>query len=179
MEIFLVHIGSNDLQYLKPPAYGLYINQLLCILLRANPEAKIVLTSVLPRPKDDHDTKELVCNYNWELKRFADQRIPPIHNAETVRPGFNVFYSALNKVMAGKNLIYQQYYAIDKLHPSYAGNCMLEAKLRNIFNLMSNNMLGSFLTHVPLVIYWNFTSHLLDNVGKFASVPYEEDSDTE
>ena len=81
--------------------------------------------------------------------------------------------------MARKNKIHDDLYAKDALHPSWDGNKMLEAKLRNIFNLMHKGMYSSFIMCVPLLVYWEFTSHLLENADRYAAISIEDEKEDE
>ena len=81
--------------------------------------------------------------------------------------------------MARKNKIHNDLYAKDALHPSWNGNKMLEVKLRNIFNLMHEGMYSSFIMGVLLLVYWKFTSHLLENVDHYAATSIEDEKEDE
>ena len=117
-----------------PPANGPAIVfrdtfvEIINFIMVANPQAKILLSALLPR-KWDHDRRHLIrISYNNILKKMADGT--KIFFIETYRPFFDSQGNLKNSL-----------FAYDGLHLSYAGSTVLRTFLCDKIDRAMKNLL--------------------------------------
>ena len=134
--VILLHVGSNNLSEWEPKEYGGSMEHLVQQILCLNPSAKIILTSIMPRPVDTEETRPKAIAFNNELIRLSDPRAGPRYVKNTIQPGVNVFYANLAKVVVTSEgtVIRKMFTKVDGLHLSERGNQVVEFYLRSVFN---------------------------------------------
>lgn len=122
----LLHVGTNDIgNGLTTKLIIQYYNDLLDLIRNYNSSIKVIISSILPRPIDFEDTKNLVINTNNELSCLAIKK-----NVSFVK-SYKPF------VQQPGSIVKHKCYCRDKLHLSYLGVSLLRNFFIGVINHLS------------------------------------------
>lgn len=117
----ILHIGTNELFSINTRQYERYLRDTIHELRICNPECIIILSSILPRPRDFFNSETHVMNFNNVLKQLASSLN-------------NVKYMACEKSFYNRvRMPINNLFSVDKLHLSTTG-------LNRIFNFIANTL---------------------------------------
>ena len=110
----IIHVGTNDIGNKSYVIMSDFMG-LVEVVAAKNPEAKIILSAIIPRPVDQRSTNRKVIEINREITNYAKERgIQYTRTDKLFREGYRTKY---------------EYYAQDGLHLNFQGTL----KLTNLF----------------------------------------------
>ncbi len=157
--VVMLHVGTNNLYINTSGEFGCYMEQLVGRILWLNPDATIVLTSLIPRPADSETTRPKAKMYNFELMRLADQRVGPRFIGTHIMPGVNVFYVNIANCLIDShgNVKSEMFTRADQLHLSAQGNRTMQFKLRSVMNNFRYNRISRYYNNLPTAMILKYT----------------------
>ena len=161
----MLHVGTNNLYINTSGEFGCYIEQLINRILSMNPNATIVLTSLIPRPADTEATRPKAKMFNFELMRMADKRVGPRNSGSLIRPGINVFYVNIANCLIDSHgqVKAEMFTRDDYLHLSARGNRTMNFKLRSVLNNVRYNRISRYYNNLPsaMILSYNRQSRVI------------------
>ena len=114
----VLHVGTNDL---KNKTYVIMSDLMGLVEVAAarNPQAKITLSNIIPRPTDHRKTQGKIIEINKEIKKYAKKR------------GIN--HTRTDKLFREGYETKREYYAGDGLHLNFEGTLKLTELFREVF----------------------------------------------
>jgi lysophospholipase L1-like esterase len=118
--VIVVHVGTNDVECNTPSEIIKKFQSLLEIIKQQNKQAKIAVSSILPKPCKPKCTNDKICIVNSDLKRLCTAS----------KSHFIPSYRPFAKKLKQGSL---DLFAIDRLHLSFKGaKCLRDNLVGNI-----------------------------------------------
>ena len=115
----VIHIGTNDIFDISCSQFEYNIKHIIDEIRISNVSACILISAILPRPRDFRDSKPIVFEFNEKLKYFSEVT-------------FNVKYMAILKSFLNRfGFPIKALFQADKLHLNITGLNKFEKFLAN------------------------------------------------